>query len=157
MSQIYNGTFLLGNTSATTLSAGPGIKFDTSVAGIIGISNDETVLYSGTRTSAAQLSENLYNFEMLRVNDIYGNIYTIGTNASASQQLKLTNYGGQPQQLYVRFVLASSYLNVEKGFQLVNAVDGWNSPSTAWTTSNINNTYSREIISKVVGINRKEA
>lgn len=47
MSQIYNGTFLLGDTSATTLSAGPGIKLDTSVPGTIKISNDETVLYSG--------------------------------------------------------------------------------------------------------------
>lgn len=139
--------------SALPVSAGKGVKISLQNDTLV-FENDETVLYSGARTSAAQLSENLYNFEMLRVNDIYGNIYNIGTNSSASQQLKLTNYGGQPQQLYVRFVLASSYLNIEKGFQLVNAIDGWNTPSTEWTTSNVNNTYSCEIISKVVGINR---
>lgn len=69
MSQIYNGTFILGNTSATTLSAGEGIKLDTSVPGVIGIWTDETVLWSGTQTGAYtfQLSESLNNFEKFRI------------------------------------------------------------------------------------------
>ena len=68
MSQIYNGTFLLGNTSATTLSAGPGIKLDTSVPGTIKISNDETVLWEGSTTNSdIELSETITNFEYLRI------------------------------------------------------------------------------------------
>lgn len=67
MSEIYNGTFLLGNTSATTLSAGPGIKLDTSVPGVIGISNDETLLWSGARNASnITLNEVATNFEYLK-------------------------------------------------------------------------------------------
>ena len=71
MSEIYNGTFLLGNTSATTLSAGPGIKIDsTSVPGTIKISNDETVLWSGwnnNSTDKIYLTESLSNFERVKL------------------------------------------------------------------------------------------
>ena len=74
MSEIYNGTFLLGNTSATTLSAGPGIKIDTSVPGTIKISNDETVLFSGNLSQGNKdtilLSEPITNFEKFKVSKI---------------------------------------------------------------------------------------
>ena len=67
MSEIYNGTFLLGNTSATTLSAGPGIKIDsTSLPGTIKISNDETVLWSGNDINAT-VSEPLSSFETVKI------------------------------------------------------------------------------------------
>lgn len=70
MASIYDGTFVLGNTSATTLSAGPGIKLDTSVPGVIGISNDETVLFetdSSSGVSAVTCSESVKNFERIAV------------------------------------------------------------------------------------------
>ena len=77
MSEIYNGTFLLGNTSATTLSAGPGIKIDsTSVPGTIKISNDETVLWENTAwlgkdvtpgANSATLNESIFNFDYVKV------------------------------------------------------------------------------------------
>ena len=66
MSEIYNGSFVLGNTSATTLSAGPGIKIDDSTPGVIKVSNDETVLWSGSLTASGDtinLTEKLNNFE----------------------------------------------------------------------------------------------
>ena len=70
MSEIYNGTFLLGNTSATTISAGPGIKIDDSQPGVIKVSNDETVLWSNTNKTITMnlqwpqtLSEPITNFE----------------------------------------------------------------------------------------------
>ena len=68
MSEIYNGSFVLGNTSATTLSAGPGIKIDDSQPGVIKVSNDETVLWSGTYTTGAaiQTNESMENFEWIR-------------------------------------------------------------------------------------------
>ena len=79
MSQIYNGTFVLGNTSASTLSAQPGIKLDTSVPGVIGIGTDETVLWSGsleTIGSSATLSEPITNFDTIKLyyRDHNGNI-----------------------------------------------------------------------------------
>ena len=40
MSQIYNGSFLLGNTSATNFVAGPGIKIDSPSAGSVRIGTD---------------------------------------------------------------------------------------------------------------------
>lgn len=92
MSQIYNGSFLLGNTSATTLSAGPGIKLDTSIPGVIGISNDETLLWSGSLTGTAgsltaQLSEPFTNFEEIRLTmgSTYGSTYSYGTSADRFQ------------------------------------------------------------------------
>ena len=75
MSEIYNGTFVLGNTSATTLSAGPGIKIDESTPGVIKVSNDETVLYNdfskiGTDPANGHtitLSEPCTNFEKIGI------------------------------------------------------------------------------------------
>ena len=68
---IWNGTFLLGNTSACTISAGPGIKIDdSSVPGVIKVSTDETVLWSGTPDTSGytiSLSDNLNNYESFAV------------------------------------------------------------------------------------------
>lgn len=70
MASIWEGNFVLGNTSATTLSAGEGIKLDTSVPGVIGISNDETVLFTSDNkngSSAFSTSETIKNFERIAV------------------------------------------------------------------------------------------
>ena len=89
MSEIYNGTFLLGNTSATTLSAGPGIKIDTSVPGTIKISNDETVLFSGNLSQGNKdtilLSEPITNFEKFKV---YG-AWNYNTDARMYSQVEI--------------------------------------------------------------------
>ena len=44
---ISQGTYTIGQTSATNFVAGPGIKIDEPSAGTVRIGNDETVLYSG--------------------------------------------------------------------------------------------------------------
>ena len=64
---ISQGTYTIGQTSATNFVAGPGIKIDEPSAGTVRIGNDETVLWSGSRTSACSLSENAYNFDYLQV------------------------------------------------------------------------------------------
>ena len=81
MSSIWDNTYTLGNTSATTLSAGPGIKIDDSTPGVIKVSNDETVLYSGDVSSkepqdSISLTEEATNFEKLDIlyADRYNNI-----------------------------------------------------------------------------------
>ena len=72
INSIANGTFTLGQTSATNFQAGPGIKIDEPSAGTVRIGNDETVLWEGTRnwwadTSNLSASENLSNFETIKV------------------------------------------------------------------------------------------
>lgn len=59
---ISQGTYTIGQTSATNFVAGPGIKIDEPSAGTVRIGNDETVLWSGTAQSGIQLSEPITNF-----------------------------------------------------------------------------------------------
>ena len=72
MNTIYDGTYVIGQTSATNFIAGPGITIDSPSAGTVRIGNDETVLFSGDRywwtdTSPLTASENLSNFETIKV------------------------------------------------------------------------------------------
>jgi len=60
MNTIYDGSFVLGNTSATTYQAGQGISITQPSEGTVRISNDETVLWSGSASMGsftANLSE----------------------------------------------------------------------------------------------------
>ena len=67
MNTIYDGSFVLGNTSATKFVAGPGIKIDSPSAGTVRIGNDETVLWSGNGAVSASLSEPMTNFNRLKI------------------------------------------------------------------------------------------
>lgn len=73
MNTIYDGTYVIGQTSATNFIAGPGITIDSPSAGTVRIGNDETVLWEGTATSGdtMQLSEPFSGFHHL---EIYGSI-----------------------------------------------------------------------------------
>jgi len=75
MNTIYDGTFVLGNTSATTYQAGNGISITQPSEGTVRISNDETVLWSGytTTTGAIQLNESVRNFETVECYGDAGN------------------------------------------------------------------------------------
>ena len=71
---IANGSFVLGNTSATTYQAGPGISITQPSEGTVRISNDETVLWNGASTefitpsiTGKTLSEAPSNFEKLEI------------------------------------------------------------------------------------------
>ena len=139
--------------SALPISAGPGIKISLQNNTLV-FESDETLLWSGDRSSAADLSENPTNFKKLRVEDIYHNLYEFSPSTGAvHQEIKLTNFTGQPQQLYVQFSATTDKLYITKGFQTVYLT--WDAPGNAtWTATNVNNTYSREIIAGVTGINR---
>jgi hypothetical protein len=64
MNTIYDGTFVLGQTSATNFVGGTGITVDSPSEGVVRISNDETVLWEGTPTNSnIQCSEELSKFE----------------------------------------------------------------------------------------------
>lgn len=85
MNTIYDGSYVLGQTSGLTFEAGPGIKIDEPSAGTVRIGNDETVLWSGTLTSGttASLSENITNFERIAFEGYChnGNNYTCRNEA----------------------------------------------------------------------------
>ena len=61
---ISQGTYTIGQTSATNFIAGQGIKIDEPSAGTVRIGNDETVLWSGNDLTGT-LNESPWNFEKL--------------------------------------------------------------------------------------------
>lgn len=66
MNTIYDGTYVIGQTSATNFQAGPGISITQPSEGTVRIANDETVLWEGTLTASSDkitLSEPFTNFE----------------------------------------------------------------------------------------------
>lgn len=67
MNTIYDNTFVLGETNNLTFQAGPGITIDSPSAGTVRIGNDETVLWSGSMASAANLSEPMTAFDYVKV------------------------------------------------------------------------------------------
>ena len=70
INSIANGTYTIGQTSATNFQAGPGIKIDSPSAGTVRIGNDETVLWSGNAEISnfpITLSEIPANFERIRI------------------------------------------------------------------------------------------
>ena len=76
---ISQGTYTIGQTSATNFIAGQGIKIDEPSAGTVRIGTDETVLweYTGTARGATgtyNLSESWKNFEKIRITEgcVYG-------------------------------------------------------------------------------------
>ena len=162
---ISQGTFTIGQTSATNFVAGPGIKIDEPSAGTVRIGNDETVLYSGSSTiTTGALSEPATNFNYLRVSfaekandtvyqcgqlvaDLDINECLNGNNCkSACMGLtwhniaQSTNAGARIGIFYLTSPTAFSSYHVEKDL-----------PTTV-AANNIGNMW----VSKVIGFNRKE-
>jgi len=83
INSIAQGTYTLGQTSATTYQAGPGISITQPSEGTVRISNDETVLWSGTAFNpagsnnpmkgTAYMSESIFNFDQIRLDFNGGN------------------------------------------------------------------------------------
>ena len=82
---ISQGTYTIGQTSATKFVAGNGIKIDEPSAGTVRIGNDETVLWSGTNftypvgntpiNTTVQLSESFTNFDQIRLDFSGGSFF----------------------------------------------------------------------------------
>lgn len=167
---IYNGTFVLGDTSATTLSAGEGIKLDTSVPGIISISNDETVLWEDLTagqilsTSSYNLSEPFTAFEKIAVAGAasYGGIrfiksvYTDQVQANGGMAISVGEWG-MGQDGDQNFYCDRTFLR----FSTANAgVLTATSPGSRFqinTSGTISTNASRAgTIQRIIGINRKQ-
>ena len=85
INSIANGTYIIGQTSATNFQAGPGIKIDSPSAGTVRIANDETVLFenvNGTNgNTVITLSESISNFEYVQIE------YSVWDDEKATQIL----------------------------------------------------------------------
>ena len=160
---ISQGTYTIGQTSATNFVAGPGIKIDEPSAGTVRIGNDETVLYDGSGTFGAQLSESIYNFEKIgvsisRVSPIQIQ-YFFTDKVSASGGNFNTNYismstPGSTAEMYF-FTTPWTVLNNGTTISAVNNSFG----ITFNLTANNYYMFSKNAtapIDRIVGINRKE-
>ena len=71
---IANGTYVIGQTSATNFIGGPGIKVDSPSEGTVRIANDETLLFSADAPGGTiNLSESPMNFKEIKMT--FGNTH----------------------------------------------------------------------------------
>ena len=166
---IANGSFVLGQTSATTFVAGNGIKIDEPSAGTVRIGTDETVLFfAGNDSSGYQsgnLTESIKNFETIKVvgmdNDAHIDtkyIYPQWTHNADNGTANVLNYE-------VMFYGANPYQNtvwekwVKYSFSALTAFTvslGYEGSYTANTISNVTNNH-KFSVREVIGINRINA
>ena len=152
MANIYDGSFVLGSTSATTLSAGPGIKLDTSVPGVIGIGTDETVLWSNSAgvSGSVNLSEPYSNFERMRIkmlpwaDGIPSKEWEYYTDKNIFRDSTL--YTVATKLRFIGWELSANDNKDTLTFTELNFFDG------SWTPTSLDKTKTR--FYKIVGINR---
>lgn len=165
---IANGSFVLGQTSATNFVAGPGIKIDEPSAGTVRIGNDETVLYSGAGVynTDIQLTESLSGFDYLRVD------YALSLNNTESKysynsvsRIIPTNNLMTCKQLYIndmfpngtgvgQIVIRNVGYTVNNDGTKLNYMNSYQVffNGSTWTTGSTNMP-----IYKIIGINRINA
>lgn len=153
MNTIYDGTYVIGQTSATNFIAGQGIKIDSPSAGTIRIANDNTVLWSGDQVGSAftiTLNEPISNFER-----IYVLGYTNDNNKTRTFDLMTC-----PDQLSVSGVFqagTTTQTNWGQKFWTLEFTDITVHPvecsEMQWGTTTHSNMNTFGIL-KVVGINR---
>lgn len=163
MNTIYDGTYVIGQTSATNFQAGPGIKIDSPSEGVVRIGNDETVLYSGAEpTSAVLLSETWKNFDRLK---IYVQNKSMDNGLTMVEVRPLEREGQTP---FYNIVAGFSYglgtngmiwqniIGIATDTTLTNqsAFGFQNSWTATSPTVRKNNTNDLNCILKVIGINR---
>jgi hypothetical protein len=157
---IWNGSYTLGNSQETQITAGTGIKVTTPAAGQIQISNDETVLWSGTKSFDITLSESIYNFKYIDVYPSGSGIRWLGAkrfdtkNISDSSNEFLLDAVFQFSTTSM-YVFTSTWSVTTNGTKLESANKGMgytidSQKTITWYTNNNN-----AAICKVVGIQRK--
>lgn len=162
MSQIYDGSFVLGQTSATNFQAGPGIQISQPSEGTVRIANDETVLYSSTqnsKTTVFTLSEPLTAFEKVRFEITgYTHVYAEDTHQTPSANNEeittcftyyCKNSDANPCQMTMGTYSSTNGLDYglvrSKFLYMPNSATVWQGNATDGPH-----------IQKIVGINRKE-
>ena len=164
MANIYDGSYVLGDVSATQIVAGEGIKIDNSQPGVIKVSNDETVLYSGAGTSAVTGNETFNNFQ-------YIDLWINHANYGPSREVRLdmnafttnTGYFGLERPrgttnlnvAFLRFEVNKSDGSISCTHSKCIEFGSYNSTATTYTVS-LNASEDRNSIVKICGINRKQ-
>jgi len=163
MNTIYDGSFVLGQTSATNFVGGTGITVDSPSEGTVRISNDETVLYSGEEpTSSVSLSETWKNFDRLK---IYVQNKSMDNGLNMVEVRPLERDGYTP---YYNIIAGFSYGLGTNGMIWQNIIGSANDTGlrncsafgfqNSWTatspTVRKNNANDLNCILKVIGINR---
>ena len=96
---IWNGSYTLGNSQETQITAGTGIKVTTPAAGQIQVAADETVLYTGTSSvTPIVLSEVVTNFDRVRITWEHNFNNTVVNRTSFEYQIPTNEffaYGGR--------------------------------------------------------------
>ena len=178
MANIFDGTFVLGNVSATTLSAGEGIKITTDEPGVIKVSNDETVLWSGTAhpnglTAVAQLSEPITAFNEYEIHCSFESMYPYKVNKfsmpsewNSNQPNTDIKYGGICEAVSWKpsenNAIMHAYISIGFGsnFTDLYVLSGCNVDvgKAAGSTATRNNVYGSGLyyVTKIVGLNRKQ-
>ena len=159
MNTIYDNTFTIGQTSAINFEAGPGISITEPTAGTVRIGADETVLWSGARTSAIQTSESMKNFENCQVyiaHSTYGppQVYTIDfADMGTTGYFAITRPRGSSNlnMAYIRLTADDTHLAAVNAKCLT--FGSWTTTATGVTATTGEAEDLKSII-KVVGINR---
>ena len=158
---ISQGTYTIGQTSATNFVAGPGIKIDQPSEGVVRIGNDETVLYSGNATTAFTLSEPLTSFEKIQLGVVSNGeraMVNLPVDAPVGYTLSSTlRFGGinfmhsndgAPLQTFGAEYSSNNGTSFSAVRGLIRAF--YYTGSGMWFTTAVPGIY------KVIGINRKE-
>lgn len=167
INSIANGSFVLGSTSATTFSAGPGISITQPSEGTIRITNDETVLWENTTSG-------VYN-DTITLNEPWSGFNKIGIEVAdsfglggKSEQFDTLNLAGTRAKNFscsYPFVVAGSpNKQFIRGCMLTFANDEFTSGTaisfetilTPNTTITCNTGGPGPRLVRVIGINRKE-
>ena len=157
---ISQGTYTIGQTSATNFVAGPGIKIDEPSAGTVRIGNDETVLFEGTPTSVTSdvpFAENASNFEYV---DVFAKwnyngsqyIYCFNRIPTNVDNFNLFGYGTYDNNSSTDFTLWMVVGNYVLSTTKISVLRAYRRTSDGSGGSNSDTIK----IYKVVGINRKE-
>ena len=150
MNTIYDGTFVLGQTSATNFVGGTGITVDSPSEGTVRISNDETVLWSGN-SATATLSESLDNFEKVDITYTYWtDNYTTRTLYGWSGKPTFTEGWFDNNAAAAGIFITRLTANDAHTVIGTNANKYWNPPAGG----GLADALGRFAITKVIGINR---
>lgn len=158
---ISQGTYTIGQTSAINFQAGPGIKIDEPSAGTVRIGNDETVLFNGTQTFSATLSESVKNFQKIAIEYGPNNYYNIpqatfntdyfaDNNVNSGVHLEFVEHNGT----YVYCFPKSTTFVWHNNFTNLDAIGGLQYRVSGNAIQN-ESTGNQLYIRKVIGINRK--
>lgn len=159
INSIAQGTYTLGQTSATTFEAGNGISITQPSEGTVRISNDETVLYSGAYTNAATLSDDLRNYTTFKAFVKIGqsdHSYMVHELDTDAESWGLVQGWGESTSsncsvVCIRLAYDSANNKLNCTNRKILNFGAWNNNTATTTASYFDNP---NLIYKVIGINR---